>query len=132
MNLSVEVPEKLKSDRGMYVTTACDTCGALLGAVRYTRRGELGEWCSEICRDGVAAVELRQLRRAGRPRLQLSAKGRISRRRTQVREAVSRHRLSVIKNGPQPTDDKALADAILRFGYPPSRTGIAPRLEAPR
>jgi len=63
----------------------------------WTRRGEPGEWCSEVCRDGRAAVETRQARRVGRPRLKLSAKDRISRRRRQVREAVSRHRLSVIK-----------------------------------
>ena len=42
-------------------------------------------------------METRQARRVGRPRLKLSAKDRISRRRRQVREAVSRHRLSVIK-----------------------------------
>ena len=29
--LSVEVREKLKSERGVYLTSACDTCGKLLG-----------------------------------------------------------------------------------------------------
>ena len=40
-------------ERGIYVTEACDTCGQLLDPVRYTRRGEPGEWCSRACRDGV-------------------------------------------------------------------------------
>lgn len=37
---------------GCYVTEACDKCGQLLGAVRYTRKVESGEWCSRQCRDG--------------------------------------------------------------------------------
>jgi hypothetical protein len=35
---------------GCYVTEACDKCGKFLGPVRYTRRGEPGEWCSPECR----------------------------------------------------------------------------------
>ena len=38
---------------GAYVTEACDGCGKILGAVRYSRQGEKGEWCSQLCRDGV-------------------------------------------------------------------------------
>jgi hypothetical protein len=132
MRLSERQILELRRGHAVCVNEACDTCRKVLGSVRYTRRGEPGEWCSEICRDGRAATEHRQARRAGRPRLKLSAKGRLSHRREQVREAVNRHRLSVIKNGPQPIDGKSLADAILRFGYPPSGTGIAPRLEALR
>jgi hypothetical protein len=131
MRLTVEQSRQALAEHGCYVTEACDKDGKLLGYVRYTRRGEPGEWCSEICRDGSAAVQVRQARRIGRPRLRLSAEGRVSHRRTQIREATRRRR-AVIKNGPQPTDGKSLTDAILRFGYTPTRTGIAPRLEALR
>lgn len=100
MKLTKEQSQKLLHERGIWVTEACDKCGRLLGAVRYTRRGESGEWCSELCRDGVREVEDREARRAGRPRLRLSGRDRASRRRKQVREAVGRYRLSVIKNTP--------------------------------
>jgi hypothetical protein len=39
-------------ERGIRVTSACDKCGRLLGAIRWTIRGQVGEWCSAICRDG--------------------------------------------------------------------------------
>lgn len=55
-------------ERGIVANEACDKCGTILGAVRFTRRGEPGEWCSRECRDGLAAVQERQARRAGRPR----------------------------------------------------------------
>jgi hypothetical protein len=121
-----------KRQHRSWITSACDRCGNLLGAVRWDRRGEPGEWCSEVCRDGNAAVHSRQARRAGRPRLKLSATGRISHRRKQIREAAQRHRLSVIKNGQQPTDAKPVTDAILSSGYTPSTTAISPVLEALR
>ena len=102
---------ELRRSHAVCVTEACDACRKVLGAARYTRRGEPGEWCSEVCRDGSAAAQVRQVRRAGRPRLKLSAKGRVSHRRKQIREAVNRHRLSVIKNGLQPADSTQVADA---------------------
>ena len=70
MILPLEVREKLKSERGVYVSGACDACRALLGAVRYARRGEPGEWCSQKCRDGVEQIAFREGRRSrsGRPR----------------------------------------------------------------
>jgi hypothetical protein len=97
MKLSREQSQKLLRVRGIWGTEACDKCGQLLGSVRWTRKSEPGEWCSKECRDGVAAVEKRKAQRVGRPRLVLSVKARASRRRTQVREAVARHRLNVIK-----------------------------------
>jgi hypothetical protein len=132
MKLSPEQQRALRRAHGICANEACDSCRKVLGSVRWTRRGEPGEWCSDVCRDGSAAVELRQARRAGRPRLKLSAKDRIARRRRQIREAVSRHRLSVIKNGPQPTEDTALASAISHSGYPHSQAATAPVLEALR
>lgn len=53
-------------ERGIFASEICDKCGKILGAVRYTRRGEPGEWCSHECRDGIAAVQEREARRAGR------------------------------------------------------------------
>jgi hypothetical protein len=54
MKLTKEQCQKLLHDRGIWVTNACDKCGQLLGSVRWTRRGEPGEWCSAECRDGVS------------------------------------------------------------------------------
>lgn len=53
-------------ERGIFASEACDTCRKVLGAVRWTIRGQAGECCSRECRDGVAAVEQRNARRAGR------------------------------------------------------------------
>ena len=54
------------ASHGCYITEACDKCGTLLGAVRYKRQGEPGEWCSALCRDGIEAVAQREARKAGR------------------------------------------------------------------
>jgi len=132
MQLTTEQNRKALAEHCWYVTEACDRCGKLLGCVRYTRRGEPGEWCSELCRDGSAEVHTRQARRVGRPRLKLSAKGRVLRRRKQVREAAQRHRLRVIKNGRQPIEAKPVTDAILSSGYTPSRAAISPVVETLR
>jgi hypothetical protein len=67
MRLTPEQQAEIR-ERGICANEACDTCGKILGAVRYTRRGEPGEWCSRECRDGVAAVHSREARRAGRPK----------------------------------------------------------------
>jgi hypothetical protein len=130
MRLTKAQSEQLLEQHGIWITSACHQCGNPLGAVRWTRRGEAGESCSELCRDGVKAEPTR--RRGGRPRLNLSAKARLFHRRKQVRDAVERHRLGVIKNCPQPSETEGLADAFSRCGYHPSRTAIASVLEALR
>jgi hypothetical protein len=66
--LPVEVRERLKAERGIYITGGCDTCGKLLGPVRWTRANEAGVWCSARCRDGAKAVAAREQHRGGRPR----------------------------------------------------------------
>lgn len=96
MKLSAEQRKFLRDESGVIANEACDSCGKVLGCVRFTRRGELGEWCSRECRDGKAQAEAveakRSARAAGRPRLMLPDKQRVTRRRKQVREAVQRHR----------------------------------------
>jgi hypothetical protein len=57
MKLKREQSQKLLRDRGIWITEACDRCGQLLGSVRWTRRGDPGEWCSATCRDGVSQGE---------------------------------------------------------------------------
>ena len=56
MKLTREQSQKLLRERGTWITDACDKCGQLLGAVRWTRKDEEGEWCSATCRDGVKAA----------------------------------------------------------------------------
>lgn len=86
MKLTETQSKKLLHERGIWITSACDGCGRLLGAVRWDRRGEPGEWCSAECRDGIklerptsASVELAAAtstkpqrrvgsRRSGRPK----------------------------------------------------------------
>jgi hypothetical protein len=55
MQLTEERSRGLFCSTGNYVRQACDKCGQILGCVRWTRRGESGEWCSEKCRDGASA-----------------------------------------------------------------------------
>lgn len=59
----------LLAKHGVFALAVCDRCGRLLGAVRYTRRGDAGEWCSSACRgDG----ERTMVPRGGRPRKHLT------------------------------------------------------------
>lgn len=50
MMLREELRRRLPEDRGIYVKEPCDTRGQPLGPVRYTRRGEPGQWGSRECR----------------------------------------------------------------------------------
>ena len=53
VKLMHEQSQKILREHGVWVNSACDKCGAVLGPIRYTRRDERGEWCSRFCRDGV-------------------------------------------------------------------------------
>jgi len=55
MMLREELRRRLLEEHGIYVKEACDKCGQLLGAVRYTRKDDPGVWCSRECRDGADA-----------------------------------------------------------------------------
>ena len=102
MKLTKEQSQKLLRERGIWVTEACDKCGQLLGAVRYTRRGEPGEWCSDVCRDGAGQAVAREERRrkGGRPRKYRNERERRQAERSQAadRQQVFRNRLGVTGN----------------------------------
>lgn len=71
MKLTAEQRKILRDERDIVADECCDGCGKILGAVRWTRKHEPGEWCSRECRDGKAqaeAVEARRAARAGMPR----------------------------------------------------------------
>jgi len=65
MKLTTGQSRELLERFGCYVTEACDKCGRFLGAVRYTRKEEFGEWCSRECRGD---SQREAIRRGGRPR----------------------------------------------------------------
>ena len=134
MRLSEKQIVELQRSHGVLVREACDSCGKILGAVRWTRRSEPGEWCSEICRDGSGAVESRNLRRAGRPRKYKSERQRRIAKRVQgaARQRAFRRRSGVTRNCLKLTEHAALTDASFRSGCPPSQTAAAPLLEALR
>lgn len=51
MNLTAEQACEVFERTGSRINSACDACGRILGAVRWTIRGESGEWCSRECRE---------------------------------------------------------------------------------
>jgi len=65
MRLTADQSYALLERFGCYVKDVCDKCGAILGPVRYTRSGELGEWCSRECRGD---ADRPVIRKGGRPR----------------------------------------------------------------
>jgi hypothetical protein len=65
MLLTAQQSYRLLAKHGAFAREICDKCGAVLGAVRFTRKDEPGVWCSRECRgDG----ERRTARKNGRPR----------------------------------------------------------------
>ena len=118
MQLTETQSRALLAKHGVYVTEACDTCGQILGPIRFTRYGQKGEWCSRFCRDGVE-------HKAGVCRgcgasLEGKKKGtsycdRTCRMRA-VRAGVQNHEKIVNT----PIQNKPLTDAILASGYTPS------------
>jgi hypothetical protein len=55
MLLTVQQAYELLAEHGVFAREICDKCGRVLGAVRFTRRGDAGVWCSRECRDGADA-----------------------------------------------------------------------------
>jgi hypothetical protein len=119
MQLSEAQSRELLRTHGVYVSEACDGCGNILGQVRYTRQGEKGESCSQLCRDGLehkAGV----CRGCGTP-LNGKRKDAIYCNRTcrmrKVRRATQESANSVNTN----IADKGLRGAISRVGYPDTK-----------
>src|SRR6266853_881774 len=50
MRISLTATYDLLRTHGVFAREACDRCGQVLGAVRYTRLGGAGVWCSRACR----------------------------------------------------------------------------------
>ena len=55
MLLTVQQAYELLAKHGAFAREICDKCGVVLGAVRFTRRGDACAWCSRECRDGAEA-----------------------------------------------------------------------------
>jgi hypothetical protein len=69
MQLTIERAYEIVLTHDVFARDCCDKCGRLLGAVRFTRGNEAGEWCSRECRgDAQRAV----IHRGGRPRKHVS------------------------------------------------------------
>ena len=65
MQLTIERAYELVLGHGVFARDCCDKCGRLLGAIRFPRKDEIGEWCSRECRgEATRAV----IHRGGRPR----------------------------------------------------------------
>ena len=65
MLLAIQKSYELLRNYGFFAREICDTCGTVLGAVRFTRYGEPEVYCSSECRgDAHKAAS----RRSGRPR----------------------------------------------------------------
>ena len=118
MRLTSQQQDALRRERGIFANEACDRCGKLLGSVRYTRKGEPGEWCSELCRDGVEAVEAR--RKGGRPRKYRNP--RQQRRAHAEQQRAYRESLSVTKTPSQFIENTKLADSIFASPDYPTQT----------
>jgi hypothetical protein len=63
--LAIEKSHQLLANYGCFAREICDKCGIVLGAVRYTRHGESGVYCSRECRGGAHRPATL---RPGRPR----------------------------------------------------------------
>ncbi len=65
MLLTIHQSYELLANYGCFAREICDKCGAVLGAVCFTRYGETGMYCSRECRgDAQRSATLR----SGRPR----------------------------------------------------------------
>jgi hypothetical protein len=103
MRLTEAQSRELLAKHGVYVTEACEKCGKLLCHVRFTRYGELGEWCSQLCRDGDAIPEsCHDTRKGGRPPKYRTDRERrvVERRQNAIRQQAFRQRLNVTENPP--------------------------------
>jgi hypothetical protein len=111
MKLTEQQSQRVLRTHGSYLTEVSDKCGALLGAVRWTIRGESGTWRSRACRDG-ADHQPRVCRGCGVSLAGMRKHAKycsdVCRKRQRIRD--------IRKNPEMPIADKGLADAISVFG----------------
>jgi hypothetical protein len=123
MRLTTEKAHALLERHGCYVSEVCDNCGQILGAVRYTRVGESGVWCTRECRDGKEAHVPRTCKACG-ARLPEG-----KRRGTAYCDAAckqSAHRSKPIPQAPRPAKLSVTKPSIYAaFGTEKSRDGIS-------
>ena len=99
MVLPPELQNRLRGERGVCAAEACDRCGQILGAVRFTRAGDSGVWCSRECRgDG----DRRTICKGGRPRKYKTENDRLRVERRQNAERQKAFRGRVQRNGKPP------------------------------
>jgi hypothetical protein len=110
MHLSFQQSRKLLEKYGAFADSVCDRCGLILGAVRFTRQGECGEWCSRECRGDTPK---QSIRRGGRPR--------------KYPTEAARRRAERIQNAER---QKAFRRRVRRNGKPPCNTTITKDLQA--
>ncbi len=114
MVLSLGLQNRLRDERGIYAAEACDRCGQILGAVRFTRSGDTGVWCSRKCR-GDGEGQGQKIHKGGRPKMYIDDRARKNAHAQKQREF--RARSSVTKTCQQPNANKGLTGAILPSCY---------------
>jgi hypothetical protein len=104
MRLTEAQSRELLLTHGVYLTEACDRCGALIHyANRFTRKDDPGVWCSRECRDGAAAAEIyRATRKAGRPLKYQTDHERQAAKRQQ--DAIAQRKSRCVRKNPLVTD----------------------------
>jgi hypothetical protein len=129
MNLTVAQTQKVFREYGCWLTSACNKCGKVLAAVRYTLKGQPGEWCSHLCRDGVDS------KASG---LCQSCRGSLNGKRKGTRFCSDACRKRDAKRGGltsanyrgMAAHSKRLADAGRYFGYPYSKRAVSEHLDS--
>ena len=99
MLLTVKQANELLAKHGVYAREICEKCGVVLGAVRFTLKGEPGEWCSRECRGDVQGDAIRK---GGRPRKHRTEAARIGAERHQNAERQRTFRERLQRNGKPP------------------------------
>jgi hypothetical protein len=118
MKLSEEQCKHLAREHSVYANEVCDRCAQILGPVRWTIQGQLGAWCSQLCRDGFDH-KAHTCHSCG-----VSLNGK--RKHARFCSDTCRKRLKV-RNRPRnpetPIANKGVTGAISQFGYGDSRSG---------
>ena len=99
MRLSIQQIRELLERYGCYVTEACDKCGQILDAVRFTLKEETGEWCSRECRGDTPR---QRTRKGGRPRKYRTEAARRRAERQKNAQRQQAYRARVKRNGKPP------------------------------